>query len=121
MNWLVASIIALVCWGLWGFFVKLASKYLGWAQIFIISGLVTMLVSTILFFWVKPQIEISSPGFIYSMLAGGSGALAIVAFYNALGTGRSSIVVPLTALYPIVTVIISFLVLSEKISVTKGI
>ena len=121
MNWVESSLIALVFWGFWGFFIKLASKYLGWTQIFIISGIVTLVTSMILFFALKPQIEIHSPGFIYALLAGCCSAIAVVAFYYALGGGKSSIVVPLTSLYPIVTIVLSYLILSERISPSKGI
>ena len=120
-NWIVYSLVALMCWGLWGFFTKLASRYLDWTQLLVISGIVSLLTTLIIFVVGKPQIDMHSPGFIYALLAGITSALAVVAFYGALGTGKSSIVVPLTALYPAVTIVISFLVLSERISPSKGI
>ena len=120
MNWIVSSLIALLCWGLWGFFTKLASRYLDWTQILLISSVVSLLTATFVFFVGKPQIDAHSPGFVYALLAGATGALALLAFYNAVGTGSVSIVVPLTALYPVVTVVLSFLILSERISPLKG-
>ncbi len=50
-----------------------------------------------------------------------AGALAVVAFYSAMGYGKAMIVVPLTALYPIITIIVSYLVLSEKIKPLQGV
>ena len=65
--------------------------------------------------------DVHSPGIVYALLAGATGALALVAFYNALSAGKASIIVPLTALYPVVTIVISFLILSERISPLKGV
>jgi transporter family protein len=121
MNWIASSLVALVCWGLWGFFVKLASKYLDWTQVLVISGVVSLLTALIVFFVGKPQMNLHSPGFIYALIAGATSAVAIVAFYNALGTGKASIIVPFTALYPVITIIISILILSERISLLKGV
>ncbi len=120
MNWIVSSLVALVCWGFWGFFIKLASRYLGWTQILVISGVVSLLTAMIVFLG-KPQMDVHSPGIVYALLAGATGALALVAFYNALSAGKASIIVPLTALYPVVTIVISFLILSERISPLKGV
>lgn len=121
MNWLFASLVALIGWGFWGVFIKLASNYWGWSQIFVTSSIVTMVTSLAVFVFAKPQINALSPGFVYSLLAGVAGALAVVAFYSAMGAGKAMIVVPLTALYPIVTIILSYLVLSEKITPLQGI
>lgn len=120
MNWIVSSLVALVCWGLWGFFAKLASKYLDWTHILLISSVVSLLTAIVVFSVGKPQIDAHSPGFVYALLAGFTGAVALVAFYNALGTGNISIVVPLTSLYPVITIVLSFLILSERISPLKG-
>jgi transporter family protein len=38
-----------------------------------------------------------------------------------MGAGKASIVVPLTALYPVVTIILSYLILGERISPLKGV
>jgi len=121
MNWLVASVIALICWGVWGVLVKQASKYYGWPQILVVSSIATVAASLTIFLVIKPNITLSSPGFSYSLLAGLLSAIALLGFYSALEGGKATIVVPLTALYPIVTVLLSFLVLSERISATKAV
>ena len=121
MNWLYSSIIALICWGIWGVLAKLASRYMEWSQVFVISSIASLIATVAVFVFFKPQIDVSSPGFNYSLLAGAAGSLAVVAFFAALGTGKASIVVPLTALYPVITIILSYLILSERISPTRGV
>ena len=121
MNWLVSSIVAMVCWGIWGLFMKLASKYFSWNQIFIVTSIVTVVASLTVFVISKPEINIHSLGFGYALLAGLVGSVALVAFNYAIEAGKSIIVVPLSALYPVVTIILSFLVLHEEISLLKAV
>jgi len=121
MNWLVSSLIAMVCWGIWGLLMKLASKYFSWNQIFIVTSIVTVMASLTVFVFFRPVINVHSPGFSYALLAGLVGSVALVAFNYAIEAGKSIIVVPLSALYPVVTIILSFLVLHEEISLLKAV
>ncbi len=121
MDWLLSSLIALISWGLWGVFSKLASRYFDYHQVYVASGIVSLIAFPVVFFLLRPQIDVKSPGFGYAVLAGVAGTSALMAFYSAVGSGKASIVVPLTALYPVVTIILSYLILSERISPFKGV
>jgi transporter family protein len=121
LNWLASSLIALICWGLWGLLIKIASKYYSWHQVFIVSSIATITTSIILLAFVKPSINFQSQGFTFSLFAGIAGALALVTFNYAMQGGQKIIIVPLTALYPIITIILSYLVLHEEISLVKAI
>ena len=121
MNWLISSIVAMVCWGIWSVFMKLASKYLNWQQTFVITSIATLGATLAIFIFLKPKINFHSIGFTYALLAGVVGSLALIAFYSAMKVGKSIIVVPLTALYPIITVLLSYFFLHEEISFVKGV
>lgn len=121
MNWLMSCLVAMVCWGFWGFLMKLASEHFNWHQMFVVTSVVTLAASSLIFVFLKPSINVHSPGFGYALLAGVAGAFALVAFYTAIGVGKAIIVVPLTALYPVITIILSYLILDEKISLVKGV
>jgi len=120
MNWLMFSIITIICWGLWGFFTKLASAYLNWHQIFLVTNTISFAVSLLIFIVLKPSINVSSSGFNYALIAGLMGSLALISFNVAIKEGKAIIVVPLTALYPVVTAVLSYLILHEEITLTKG-
>jgi transporter family protein len=68
----------------------------------------------------RPVIDFKNAGFIYALLVGATLVGGLYTFYMALSSGKASIVVPLTALYPIVTVVLSFLILKESITLTQG-
>ena len=121
MNWLVSSLVAMICWGIWGLLMKLASKYFSWYQIFIVTSIVTVIASVTIFVFFRPIVNIHSLGFAYALLAGVLGSIALVAFNYAIEVGKSIIVVPLTALYPVVTISLSYFVLHEEISLIKAV
>lgn len=63
----------------------------------------------------------SGKGLLFATLAGVCGPLASILFYIAITRATTaSVVVPLTALYPVVTIALLFLVLNERVSLTKG-
>jgi len=121
INWLVLSVITIISWGFVGFFLKLASSHSHWTGIYIVSNLALFVASLLIYIIQKPSISVGSPGFNYAMIAGIMMSLSAITFYIAIQTGKAIIVIPLTSLYPVVTIVLSYLILHEEISLTKGI
>jgi len=120
MNWLILSLVAMVCWGFWGLLTKVAFNHLNWHQVFIITSIVTISASLSLYFYFKPIINARSPGFSYAIFAGVMGSIALIAFNAALANGKASIIVPLTALYPAVTAVLSYILLNERTTLLQS-
>jgi transporter family protein len=116
MSWLVFSIITLLLWGIWGFFAKLATSFFSWKEYIIVSGCASALIILLVYLIWRPSINIKNQGGFYSILSGIFGTLPVIFFYKALENGKASIVIPLTALYPLVTILLSFLILKEKLT-----
>ena len=85
------------------------------------SNLALFVASVLVWASQKPSVSVGSAGFNYAIIAGVMMALGAVAFYVALQTGKAIVIVPLTSLYPVVTIMLSYLILHEQISLTKGI
>ena len=115
-NWYLFSLATMVCWGMWGIFGKLASTQINSRLLILISTSTSFLLIWIVFLIYGFEIEKKGLGIGYAMLAGIAGSIGAIFFYLALRNGKASVVVPLTALYPLVTVILSFLLLKESIS-----
>jgi len=49
------------------------------------------------------------------------GVLGLTTYFHALQKGQASVVVPLISTYPVVTVLLSFVVLGEPITLTKAV
>lgn len=121
VNWLVLSMITVISWGFMGFFVKLAYRYVSWPQIYIITNALMFASSLLVYISEKPSITVGTTGFNYALISGFISVLGTIAFYAALQGGKAIIVIPLTSLYPVITVVLSYLLLHEEITLTKGI
>lgn len=116
MSWLVLAIITLLCWGVWGLLMKLASNHLMWYQIFVITTITSAITAILLYIIYKPALPISSPGLLYALMAGILGSISLITFFIALSLERASLIIPLTALYPAITVILAMIVLKEQLT-----
>ncbi|MFN3740122.1 MAG: EamA family transporter [Thermodesulfovibrionales bacterium] len=65
--------------------------------------------------------EIHTRGMLYGLLAGLTGGGGVIFFYYAMKEGKASLVVTTTSLYPLVTILMSYLILSEEISLKQAI
>ncbi len=119
MDWFAFSIISLVLWGVWGFLAKILLKTIEWQQLFVVSEIGALAVAIAAFLYLRPAISMNQT-FLYAAAAGAMGVLGSFALYLALSTGKASVIVPLTALYPVVTILLSFVVLQEKITLFQG-
>ncbi len=81
-----------------------------------LSSLASFAVTLAFIFYLRPSMPNFNRFSIAAVVAGLAGSLGYVFFVKALERGEASIVLPLTALYPAVTVVLAFLFLHEKIS-----
>lgn len=122
-GWVLLAVPILVLWGAWGFFAKQAASSLGWKTAWLVQAGAEFCVYAIAFGVLRPPLT-GSPGkgLLFAALAGVCGPLGSALFYIAITRAKTaSVVVPLTALYPVVTIALLFLVLNERVSLTKGI
>jgi transporter family protein len=115
--WLAYSLLTIVCWGAWGAVSKVASDGVdaNTNQIFFTFGLVPIIVYVAL----SPKLKGGNgrrAGIGWAFLTGILGGTGNIAFFQALAVGgQASVVVPATALFPLVTVILAFSFLRERV------
>ncbi len=118
--WLVYTLITLFLYGLWGFFPKMASLHLPAkeALLFQIIGIlavgITILLST------KTKLQFSLPGLIYSILGGIAGIVGTLFFLKALAIGKTYVVIVMTALYPLIAILLAYIVLREPLTMKNA-
>ncbi len=118
--WLLYSLITLISWGLWAFFLKLGSDRLKWFEVYVLSSLSTLIMSAYLIFKYRRIVSDSFTGNITAILAGLFGVVGYIFMIKALNSGGStSAVVVLTSLYPLITTILAFVFIGEVITVKK--
>jgi len=115
MNWLILAIACLISWGLWGLLIKLAYKGAEWSEIYLISSLTSFTIALAVFLISHAKIHFR-PSLLLALGAGLAGGIGYVFFIKALEHGKASIVIPLTALYPVITAILAVILLNEKLN-----
>jgi drug/metabolite transporter (DMT)-like permease len=111
--WLLYTIAAIVLWGVYGIAFGIAATLLSplTAQVVTSIGLLAPALLLIRSVWRERR---QTCGLWMGMASGICGAIGNLALLAALGTGRPAIVVPVSALYPLVTVIIAVVFMRER-------
>jgi transporter family protein len=119
--WYLYSLLTIVTWGLWGLFSKLASNYAKPRQVLLFQTVGVLAFGLVVLVVEKFRVEWSLPGFSWAALGGFLTFIGFLTFFAALDQGKASTVVTLSALYPLVTIILSIIVLREKLTTRQGI
>src|SRR4051794_6644452 len=117
-RWFLWTLLALVSWGVWAVLAKLIGDALSAAQSQALSTLGLLPIFAMLAVSKKPS---AAPkrgrGRAAAFAAGVCGCLGNLAYYHALNSGgKAVIVVPLTALYPLVTIVLAVVILKEQLN-----
>ena len=117
--------LTILLWGFWGFFGKLAlEKNMAPTSVFLAEVLTSAVcaVPVLLILWRKPEAAALSTSWNVFGVASGAGlALGLFCYYFALEKSQASILVPLTAIYPAVSVLLSYALLQERPNVAQWI
>lgn len=120
-TWYVYCILTVVTWGLWGVFSKIASNYAKPRQALIFQTVGVLAFGLVVLVMEKFRIEWSAAGFSWAAIGGFLAFVGFLTFFAALEQGKASTVVTLSALYPLVTILLSVVFLREKLTTRQGI
>lgn len=119
--WLVFAILAALCWGFWGILAKFISSD--------ISPFVNHLLFTIGMLFTTPFVinkckwsQLNRKGIIWGIVAGILAITGNMALYQSFAQGGlAAVVIPVTNLYPLITLGIAMLILKEKMHWLNGV
>ena len=117
-RWFLLTLLALLCWGVWAILSKLIGESVTAAQSQALSTLGLLPVLLALRRSGKRAAAGSRRrGVLNALLAGALTCAGNVAYYHALNLGgKASTVVPLTAMYPLITIALAVVVLRERLN-----
>ncbi|MGC2463647.1 MAG: DMT family transporter [Candidatus Acidiferrum sp.] len=121
-RWLAFSLLTILVWGAWGGVSKVASDAIDAStnQVFFSLGLLPLILIVWRSVHVKTKREGQRIGIAWAFLTGILGGVGNIAFFHALALGaKASIVAPVTALFPLVTVILAATLLRERMGNTQ--
>jgi len=120
-GWFMFAVFSLLFWGMWGLFQKLATAHMSPRNVYIftIPGILLIVFFTLLS--MNFRLEMNRTGITYAIFAGLTGSVGGLFFVYAVSRGKASIVITFTALYPLVTILLSSVILKEEITLKQGI
>jgi bacterial/archaeal transporter family protein len=118
-TWVAFSLMALTFWGVWGLLTKVATLFLPPYTAYLISTFGYLPIIGFLLVESGFKIPWHPVGWSVSLAAGLCAALGVLCYYRALAGGAASKVVPLTALYPLLTVVLSYIVPKEHLGLRQ--
>ncbi len=118
---LLLAVLTLVMWGLWGFFGKVALERRMTPMALFVAETAACLVLSVGLIVVEGGRVLPTGGSWnrYGLLSAAVMTVGMVFYYFALDRGPASVVVPLTSIYPAVTVLLSYAFLKERLEPTQ--
>ena len=118
-TWLPSALLSLMFFGLWGLFTKLSVVSMDSKSALIYQtlgvGVIGLITLSLMNF--KPAFDVK--GLSYAILTGIAYGLGCLFYFVAASRGKINTVVTLTALYPLVTILLAFLLLNEQITLRQ--
>jgi transporter family protein len=115
MTVVVYAGLTILMWGLWGFFGKMAlERNMPPVSVFLAEVLISLFVAA--FFVRRALIPPQAKWSMFGLFSGAGLAIGLVFYYLALEHAQANMIVPLTSLYPAVTVVLSYIFLHERLS-----
>ena len=119
-SWLPAALAALMFFGLWGFFTKLAVNHIDSKSALIYQTLGVVIVGIYILYTMDFKLSSHPKSIFYSVLTGAAYGIGCLFYFVAASKGKITTVVSLTALYPLVTIILGVLLLKESVNIKQG-
>ena len=114
-RWLLFALITVALWGVWGAFASLSAQrgfpetlvYCVWAVTMIVPAVIVMQRE-------KWKLDRDPRSIFYGLLIGLTGAGGQMVLFYAVSTGPAYLIFPIISLSPLVTILMSFVLLKER-------
>jgi bacterial/archaeal transporter family protein len=120
-SWFIPAVMALLLWGVWGILQKLATNHMPPRNVYLVSALGAIAVVLVIVATSRFPLSLSTEGTLFAVIAGICSALGGLLFLHAVSKGEASVVITFTALYPVVSIILSFVLFREAVTLKQGI
>jgi uncharacterized membrane protein len=116
------ALLSAVAWAFWGICGKLsANRGMPPTTLAFLSSCASFVLIVGSYAWQRFPAAPTSGGILFALLSGLCGAIGMLFFSMAIKRGDAAIIVTLSAIYPVFTVLLSPLLLQEKISLTHAV
>jgi transporter family protein len=119
-EWLIPALGTFVFWGLYAFIPKIATEYIGPRSATVYLALGSICVTVLVLFSLNFRPDIHPKGIALAVIAGVFVNLGNLCFLAAVSRGPVSLVAALTALYPVLAIVLAMVFLNEPINPKQG-
>ena len=119
--WLLPASMTMICWGIWGFIPKITTRYINPLSASVFEGLGSAVFAIVILFTLSFKPQIHPKGISLAFITGLLGMLGALFYLFAMPKGKVSVIATMTALNPIITIALAYLILKEPITVKEGI
>jgi bacterial/archaeal transporter family protein len=114
--WVWYALLCIFWWGLWGFLSKIGSDTASPLQMQILFTLGMLPVALTMLVQLRGKLDRNGGGIAYGLLCGVATGVGTIGYYAALRDQKVSVVAPVTGLFPVLTVVLAFVVLHERLN-----
>ena len=119
-SWILPALIALILWGFWGFLPKVATRYIDPPSALVYQAIGATIVGLGVLLSVRNQIQWQVNGAFWALLTGLFGMLGSLFFLQAVSRGKVTTIVTMTALYPLISIVLALIFLKVPFSFRQG-
>jgi len=119
-SWVFPAFLTFVFWGLWAFVPKLVIARISPFTAIVYEAIGSVIVAAIVLIFFRDKVhftDLSSGGL--AIFAGVCGMVGVLSYFWAIKTGPVSIVITVTALYPILAILLALVFLNEAVTVKQ--
>ena len=114
--WILPVLLTILFWGLWAFLPKLAIRSIGVTSILIYEFVGSAVVAVVVLAHLGFRPDVEPRGIALSVASGLFAFLGVLTYLWAIRSGPVSLTAAATALYPLLTIILAAVLLSEPMS-----
>ena len=119
-EWVLPAFGTFIFWGFWGFIPKLTTKYISPKSAIVYEVLGGFLVAIMVMYSMNFRPEMNPKGLALAITTGVFGFLGAFCYLLAVSKGPVSLVVTLTALYPVLSILLAVIIFNEPITLKQG-
>jgi transporter family protein len=107
-------LIAVTAWGFWAFLPKIATRYISPPSAMVYEVVAGVILGVWVLYRLKPDLAIRKKGSLYAFLNGIFCYGGVLCYLHAISEQNAIIVAPLSATYPIVTLMLGAVFFRER-------
>lgn len=114
--WLPPTLAALCVWGVWAFLPKMALQSLPPHNVIFYEAIGNFIVTIPVLIWLKFKLSTDRTTVSYVAMTSVLTVCAILSYFTALNSGPVAVIATMTAMYPIISLVLARVVLKERVN-----